>query len=206
MTARPKSGRPRSESAKQSILDGAYQLLDEGGYAAFSIDAVAGCAGVARTTIYRWWPTKGLLATEAFLARVQANVDFQATDSAIHDFTRMLAGVGALMAGSAGRVAASILAEGQRDPETLEAFKTSYHQVLRSRSVPLLKAGVARGELAPDLDPDLLLDAAIGAIYLNLLLKQPVSEQWARQLAERLLKGALASSPPSPDTSRKTRP
>lgn len=185
-------GRPRSESAKKAVLQAAYAVLDERGYGAFSIDAVASRAGVARTTIYRWWPTKGLLAVESFLDRVQTHVDFELTDSATLDFTRMLGTVGTLMAGSAGRVAVSILAEGQRDPDALEAFKTSYHQVLRSRSVPLLESGIARGELAADLEPDLLLDAAIGAIYLNLLLQEPITDRWARQLAKRLLCGALA--------------
>jgi AcrR family transcriptional regulator len=204
MQAESAPGRPRSESARKAVLAAAFAVLDERGYGAFSIDAVANRAGVARTTIYRWWPTKGLLAVESFLDRVQAQVDYEQTDSAAQDFTRMLGTVGTLMAGPAGRVAVSILAEGQRDPEALAAFKTSYHQVLRSKSVPLLQAGIARGELASELEPDLLLDAAIGAIYLNLMLKEPIADMWARQLASRLLNGALANRihPTSSDEAR----
>ena len=59
-------GRPRSEAARGAILEAAYALLLETQLGGFSIDAVAARAGVARTAIYCWWPTKGRLAIESF--------------------------------------------------------------------------------------------------------------------------------------------
>jgi hypothetical protein len=36
-------------------------MLSEGGYGALTVDAVAERAGVAKTTVYRRWPSKGAL-------------------------------------------------------------------------------------------------------------------------------------------------
>ena len=54
-------GRPRREGADEEILRATRDLLDEGGYAAFNVDIVAERTGIAKTTIYRRWPTKGAL-------------------------------------------------------------------------------------------------------------------------------------------------
>ncbi len=58
-------GRPRREGADETILAAARALLDESGYAAFNVDAIAERTGIAKTTIYRRWPTKGALVAAA---------------------------------------------------------------------------------------------------------------------------------------------
>lgn len=58
-------GRPRREGADEAILNAARALFDETGYAAFNVDALAERTGIAKTTIYRRWPTKGALIAAA---------------------------------------------------------------------------------------------------------------------------------------------
>jgi AcrR family transcriptional regulator len=58
-------GRPRREGADEEILRATRDLLDEDGYAAFNVDVVAERTGIAKTTIYRRWPTKGALVAAA---------------------------------------------------------------------------------------------------------------------------------------------
>ncbi len=41
----------------------ARTMLSEGGYSELTVDAVAERAGVAKTTVYRRWPSKGALIT-----------------------------------------------------------------------------------------------------------------------------------------------
>lgn len=60
-TAKRGRGRPRREGADEEILSIARTLLEEHGYRALTVDAVAERAGVAKTTIYRRWPSKGAL-------------------------------------------------------------------------------------------------------------------------------------------------
>ena len=50
----------------------ARALLDERGYRALSVDEVAGRAGVAKTTVYRRWPSKGILVAAAISPAIAA--------------------------------------------------------------------------------------------------------------------------------------
>ena len=70
-------GRPRREGADEEILDVARDLLAERGYRELTVDAVAERAGVAKTTVYRRWPSKGALvaATIAPPDRTYATAD-----------------------------------------------------------------------------------------------------------------------------------
>ncbi|HYI08090.1 MAG TPA: helix-turn-helix domain-containing protein [Thermoanaerobaculia bacterium] len=54
-------GRPRREGADEQILTAARALLRERGYREFTVDTVAERTGIAKTTIYRRWPSKGAL-------------------------------------------------------------------------------------------------------------------------------------------------
>jgi AcrR family transcriptional regulator len=58
-------GRPRREGADEEILAVARELLRERGYGAFTVDTIAERTGIAKTTIYRRWPSKGALVAAA---------------------------------------------------------------------------------------------------------------------------------------------
>ncbi len=54
---------PRIERTRHAVRHATLQVLGERGYAAFTIEAVAHTARVAKSTIYRHWPGKlGLIA------------------------------------------------------------------------------------------------------------------------------------------------
>jgi hypothetical protein len=57
----PTRGRPRSQQARRAILNATRALVEKGGYEAATIEAIAGRSGVAKTTIYRWWPNRPAL-------------------------------------------------------------------------------------------------------------------------------------------------
>lgn len=58
-------GRPRREGADEEILAVTLEMLREKGYRELTVDAVAERAGVAKTTVYRRWPSKGDLVAAA---------------------------------------------------------------------------------------------------------------------------------------------
>jgi AcrR family transcriptional regulator len=50
--------RRHGEALERALLDAAWDELAEGGYAAFTMDAVAVRAGTSRPVLYRRWPDK----------------------------------------------------------------------------------------------------------------------------------------------------
>lgn len=187
------AGRPRSEGARRAVLDAAYSILVESGLGKFSTEAVALRAGVARTTIYRWWPSKGLLAIESFLDAFRPQLTYAETDDAVADFRALIASLARALSGPAGRIAASVVAQAQSDPETRQMFLEAFSKPLRHQSSRLLIRGIESGEFRADLDVPLVLDAAVGAIYLRLLLGQSVDVAWSSALSDTVLRGCLAN-------------
>ena len=186
------AGRPRSEAARRAVLDAAYAILGETGLGGFSTEAVALRSGVARTTIYRWWPSKGLLAIESFRDAFRPQLAYPATGDAAADFRALVESLARALSGPAGRIAASIVAQAQSDPETMQMFLETFSRPLRHESSHLLARGIRAGELRADLDVPLVLDAAVGAVYLRLLLGQKLDAEWSRALSETILRGCLA--------------
>jgi AcrR family transcriptional regulator len=169
-------GRPRCEDTRQSILRAAYELFEEGDEQPFTIEAVARRSGAAKTTIYRWWPSKGALVIEAFLAIAEKRSAFPETGSAIADLKTQMRALAKLFRGRAGRLVAGIIAEAQIDPETKKAFIEGYLKPRRLSAARIIERGMATGELRKGLDVETICDALYGSIYLRLLLKNSIGD------------------------------
>ena len=175
------------------------------GIAGFSIEAVAARAGVGKTTIYRWWPSKGALAMAGFLAETAPKIAYPDSGSAVADLTDQLRRVAVVYGGAAGRVLAAIIAEGQRDPATIQAFIDGYARPRRAEARAILQAGIARGELRGDFDPEIALDALYGPIYYRMLVPLgPLDAAWMDKLAATLLAGLATSPAPAAGTATPT--
>ncbi len=59
-------GRPRA-SVDAAVFASTLRTVDELGYAGATMDRIAAAAGVAKTTIYRRWPSKGALIVDCLL-------------------------------------------------------------------------------------------------------------------------------------------
>ncbi|MCW3473037.1 TetR/AcrR family transcriptional regulator [Limobrevibacterium gyesilva] len=186
-------GRPRSDATRQSVLRAAFELLTEGGLARFTIEGVAARSGVARTTIYRWWPKKGALAMEGFLEATAPEIRFPKTTSAVADMKAQLRLCAKLLRGRAGRIICGVIVEGQTDPETIAAFIEGYLQPRRREARAILQRGIDSGEMRPDLDMSALLSALYSPMHLRLLLGEPIDDAWVDSLADTVLQGCLAT-------------
>jgi AcrR family transcriptional regulator len=174
------------------VLRAAYELLSESGLGRFTIEGVAARSGVARTTIYRWWPSKGALAMEGFLDATAQDFHVPPTDSVIADMRAVLQSFARIMGGTAGRIIRGIVAEGQSDPETIEAFKEGYVRPRRAEVRVLLERGMASGELRADLDIEMVSYGLFGAMYMRMLLNEGLDEDWVDRLATAVLPGCMA--------------
>jgi AcrR family transcriptional regulator len=195
-------GRPRDEAARDAILRSANAILEEKGIGGFTIEAVAARAGVAKTTIYRWWPSKGALAMAGFLAETAPKIPYPNSGSARADLISQLRRVASVYGGKTGRVLAAILAEGQRDPNTMTAYIEGYARPRREAAKAILSAGIERGELRADIDLEATVDVLYGPIYYRMLVPlAPLDPKWAEKMANHVFVGLLRSRPAPPKRS-----
>jgi len=162
-------GRHRSVEAEASILRATLDLLQRKSLRQVSVDAIAQRAGVSKTTIYKWWPTKCMLALDAFLATMTERVSSPDTGSAKRDFSEQLSSVIAFYSSDQGRLFCQFIAEGQSDPVFLAKFRDRFLYVRRDAGRVLWRRGVARGEIRGDIDSDLVLDLIYGPMIFRLL-------------------------------------
>ncbi len=163
-------GRPRCDVTRRAILDAAFELLVEGGFAGFTIEGVAARSGAAKTTIYRWWPSKSVLAVEAFLEVAKLETAFPSTDSPLADLKAQLRLVARAFRGPSGRTLAGIIAAMQSDPETARAFVAGFVEPRRAAARQVLQRGIASGELRADLDLEATLDCLYAPLYHRMLV------------------------------------
>jgi hypothetical protein len=84
----------------------------------------------------------------------------------------------------------SLVAAVDESPEVLGKVLTFWRERL-DVGTAVLSRGIGRGELPPDTDADLLLEAFLAPIYLRVLLsRQFVTAEFLGELIELLLDGA----------------
>jgi len=186
-------GRPRSERARLAILDAAADLLAEGGLACATIEAIAGRAGVSKVTIYRWWPSRGAVAVDAFFHRHEATIQFDDTGDIADDLVGQVEALIAAFRGGPGRIMAELIGAAQSDPSMGQAVRDRWVIPRRTATKAVIKRAVERGQLRADVDPDVVLDQIYGAVYFRVMIgHQALRKGLARELVSNLLDGVRA--------------
>src|ERR1017187_2466021 len=163
-------GRPRSERSHRAIIDATNELLKERGFVDLTIDEVAQRAKGSKTTIYRRWPTKGTLVFEAFSAEFLARQPLPDTGSLRGDLLAALRAWIRVVKGTVtGRTLIALIAEVQRDTELAGIWRERFIGPVRAQHRVMIDRAIERGEISPDVDPDVALDVLYGAAYHRLL-------------------------------------
>jgi AcrR family transcriptional regulator len=186
-------GRPRSEQSRRAILQSTLKILGESGFSELAIEEVAHRAAVGKATVYRWWENKGALIADAFASSTTSKLRFPDTGSVYTDMSRQMRRLVKIFRSREGRIVSAILAAGQTDHESIVAFRERFLKPRRREAYVTLQRGIRRGELPRDVDPDLLLDALYGPIYMRFLIKHDrLTPDFTDQLCSLVLGGARA--------------
>ena len=198
----PRRGRPRSDAARIAIQRAALALLQEGGWAALSVDAIAAHAGVGRATIYRWWPNKAAVVMDAFLADTAPQMPFPDSGSAREDLRQQMRRVIRLFnLPAVRRPFLALIAESQHDPELAAALRERFIAQRRSAATGVVARGIERGELRSDVDPEIVIDAFYGALYYRLLISgQTLTAGYADRVVEQLYPALVGAEPAASST------
>jgi AcrR family transcriptional regulator len=194
--AAPKRGRPRSEKARHAILEAAAELLLSRGLGAVSMDAVAETAGVSKATIYRWWPSKEMLALDALLDWAGASAPARDTGALRGDLLALVRPwVREIRRQPFGRVIAALVTEAQSDPQFAEAYRTRFVEPRREAMRAAFARAIERGEAPADLDVEVAVDLIYGPLYHRLLHGHaPLSARFGEAVVDMALAGIVNPS------------
>jgi AcrR family transcriptional regulator len=162
-------GRPRSARVAGAIIDAVLDLLASGTTAeALSIEAVAARAGVGKATIYRRWPNKEALLVDAIATLKGPPPEISGT-SVREDLITLLQPVGANAPGQTAHILPCLISELKRSP----SLHLCYQAVIEPRRElmrQVLRRGIARGELRPDLDLEVILGMLAAPMLVQTVL------------------------------------
>jgi AcrR family transcriptional regulator len=190
VTPPPRIGRPRSERARLAILEAAADLLIEGGLAAMTFESIAARAGVSKVTIYKWWPSRGAVAVDAYFHRHQETYSFDDTGDVARDLTTQLRLLIRAFRGRAGEVMAELIGQAQTDPVLAETLRSGWLQPRREATAAVLRRAIDRSQIRPDVDIPTVMDALYAPLYWRLLMRhQPLDDDLADELVRNTLEG-----------------
>jgi AcrR family transcriptional regulator len=162
----------RSHQAQTAVLRAADDLLVERGYAGVTIEGIAERAGVAKQTIYRWWPSKGDVLLDTLIDDAGEFLSVPNTGSVREDVRRHLRKLSRFLTKEAsGKVMLALIGEAQHNSEMAHKLRHRYLDPSRREERAMLERGIERGELASDFGIDAALDAIYGPVLYRALLR-----------------------------------
>jgi AcrR family transcriptional regulator len=188
---RPGRGRRPAGQVRAVVLDAAASQLFEAGLTSVTFEKIASRAGVSKMTLYKWWPSPGALALDAYFVAVEQTLAFPDTGDVAADLrTQLHAFVRVLSDEATGPVIAALVGAAQTDPELAAAFNTRYTHPRRQLAVDRLAVARRRGQVRDDVHLEVVVDQLWGACYHRLLLPdQPLDARFADALVDNLLRG-----------------
>ncbi|WP_213958910.1 TetR/AcrR family transcriptional regulator [Variovorax sp. dw_954] len=186
----------RNPKTHQAVLAAAEELLKEIGYTSITIDRIAERSGVAKASIYRWWPNKAAVFMELYLAIVrQARmpVDTGTLEGDLREHAR--AAFRIFRTTVAGLALAGFVADAQSNPKTHKLLQEGIATDVRKINMALLERARERGELNPWVSVAVAADVMSGALYYQLLIRRgQFSNAEADQITDIILRGIRAGS------------
>ncbi|GAA3547512.1 TetR/AcrR family transcriptional regulator [Amycolatopsis ultiminotia] len=147
---RPAVPRPggRTARVRERIMDATVQLVGKHGLAGLRYDELAELAGVHKSSVYRNWPERETLVSEALRRYAAETAVLADTGDLRRDLVEFLVELAACIDSPTGRALQSAAHTGQQTPSVARAVAAVFEQrlaIMRTR----VDAAVERGELPP---------------------------------------------------------
>lgn len=183
----------RGALLSRSVLAVAERILKSDGYSGLTMERVAAESGVAKTTLYRRWPTKAALCMSLYLDVAERELHDPDTGNIADDLKKITRTVVHLHTKTAaGPAIIGMIAEAQLDPGSSRAVLADFAKRRREITQRVIARAVERGQLDGRVDRDLIIDALGGATIFRLLQSHaPLTPQFADAIVDLVLQGAL---------------
>lgn len=192
--------RKKSEHCRLAILRACLKVLDEKGYLDLTIEEVASTAQAGKQTVYRHFGSKARLALEAF-AHMMEQAPPADTGALRSDLQALLLErLNRIDLPKKRQMVSGLLAEAQSDPDFANCFRRTYVQAHRQPVRTIFRRAIARGEVHPDSNIEVLVDLLFGPwLYRLLATGDAIDEAYAVELSGAVAFAAQAVRPALPD-------
>ncbi len=152
-----------SANARKAALD----VLAQGGFAAFTMEAVADHSGISKSTLYRHWPDRIALLTDALetLNQQPRPAEPLKRNQLRERVIELLTHLASVFEGSRIESVMPALIEAAEHHVEVANFLHHYSAARRKTLVRVLQQGVANGELPANFNADLAALALSGPIF-----------------------------------------
>lgn len=172
------------------MLDAARALFEEQGYAAASIEAIAARSGVAKTTIYRWWPNRAALLVDVLVEMAGSIVPPPRGGDPVRAMSAELRGMVGAMNGPLGRLLTSLLGDAQVDPQVRAALIERLFRPRTEATAANISRAQAAGALRTDVPANVATDLLVGPLFYRLFVQhEPVTDGFVKQVLHFLVQG-----------------
>jgi AcrR family transcriptional regulator len=172
--------RPLDPTIDRAITDATLSLLRERGFARMSMEAVSSEAGVGKPAIYRRFRDKAELVASVIREQLPEFDVPDLGDTRAELWQAVQVGFpedGAAYVGLIG----GLIAEQQRHPELIEAFRRSVLLPRRALVQGLIERGQARGDIRADIPPMAALDMLAGPLLARVFAGEDTGPRWRKQ-------------------------
>jgi len=180
-------GRPRDERIDAEVVSAVLRTLTTRGYRAVTIEGIARKVKRARSSLYRRWPSKRHLVAYAVLSEL-GPAPVPDTGQLAGDLGAAVRTLHAAFAGPLGRALAGLVADMGHD---VGLARTIREEVLLARRNSMRKAFARareRGEVAAELDVDLVIDMLTAPFYYRALFGHaPITRRMAGAAVDYVL-------------------
>jgi AcrR family transcriptional regulator len=173
------------------VLEATIAELARLGADSISVESVAERARVNKTTIYRRWPTPDKLVRDALLHIANEGIAVPDTGSLRSDVSKIIDMLRMVVASPHTHALIRMHLSGTMHGD-LAALALSIHRQKDHQMKTVFVRAVARGELPPHTDVDLLYDTLVGAFFhLTVFRSERASRARMEQAVDLILVGAM---------------
>lgn len=173
--------RPLDPRVDEAIAEAALKLLNERGFAAMTMEAVAEVAKVGKPTIYRRFPSKASLVAAVIDRQLPPELDPPDLGDTRAELWAAVEKGSPKDGAAYVRLTGGLIAEQERHPELLEAFRSSVQRPRRAIIQSLVERGQARGDIRDEVDPEHAVDQLVGPFLARVFAGKDTGEAWLKK-------------------------